>query len=161
MIKYIVLALALLFTSCEPVMASSIYSLYDTYDNAPRGASKTHHTSKGRYHTTRRVVHTAYRPHTMRQRPSYSDGRPRAWCGWYMRQKLGVKNPTYNLAAAWARYGSSSQPGIGVVVVWPHHVGIIVNHDQRGWLVESGNYGNRVATVPLNRMPRNVIAYRS
>src|SRR5690348_10870667 len=34
------------------------------------------------------------------------DPRPRAWCGWQMRQWLGVADRGFNLARAWAHFGS-------------------------------------------------------
>ncbi|ADJ25091.1 hypothetical protein Hden_3298 [Hyphomicrobium denitrificans ATCC 51888] len=71
-------------------------------------------------------------------------GRPRAWCGWWMRTQLGG-GPEYNLAANWRRYGRSSGPQVGAVVVWPHHVGIITGRASNGqWIVKSGNDGNAV-----------------
>ena len=33
-------------------------------------------------------------------------GKPRAWCGWYMRGQVGADpGPSYNLARSWAHYG--------------------------------------------------------
>lgn len=68
--------------------------------------------------------------------------RPGAWCGWYMRTKFGG-GPEYNLARNWAKRGvSAGGPRIGAVVVWPHHVGVIVGRSSNGrWLVHSGNTG--------------------
>lgn len=86
-------------------------------------------------------------------------GRPKAWCGWYMRQLKGG-GPEFNTARNWVSYGRPASPGYGVVVVWPHHVGYIVGSDSRGWIVRSGNWNNRVADVPLRRMPSNIIAFR-
>jgi hypothetical protein len=73
-----------------------------------------------------------------------SNARPRAWCGWQMRQWLGG-GPELNLARNWARFGSPSGPAIGAIVVWPHHVGIITGRTGSGmWIVKSGNDGHRV-----------------
>lgn len=99
-------------------------------------------------------------PYSQKAHRRFSDGRPRAWCGWYMRQVKGVSNPSFNVARAWVKWGDPSGPMLGAVVVWPHHVGYISGYDKRGWLVTSGNWNNRIATVPLSRMPRNIIAYR-
>ena len=79
---------------------------------------------------------------------SYNAGpRPRAWCGWWMRTQLGG-GPEYNLAWNWRRYGSAASPQVGAVVVWRHHVGMIVGEAGNGkWLVKSGNWGGRVATA--------------
>jgi hypothetical protein len=71
-------------------------------------------------------------------------GRPRAWCGWWMRTQLGG-GPEYNLAANWRNYGHASGPRVGAVVVWPHHVGMITGRSANGqWIVKSGNDGNAV-----------------
>ena len=71
-------------------------------------------------------------------------GRPAKWCGWWMRTQLGG-GPEYNLASNWRRYGRSSGPRVGAVVVWPHHVGIITGRSSSGqWIVKSGNDGGRV-----------------
>jgi hypothetical protein len=73
--------------------------------------------------------------------------RPRNWCGWWMRTQLGG-GPEYNLAWNWRRYGSPASPQVGAVVVWRGHVGMIVGEASNGkWLVRSGNWGGRVATV--------------
>ena len=78
---------------------------------------------------------------------SYGDGRPRAWCGWYMRQIKGVADTAYNLARNWAHWGRATSPHVGAVVVWPHHVGQIVGQAANGqWLVNSGNDGHAVRT---------------
>lgn len=70
--------------------------------------------------------------------------RPGKWCGWYMRTQLGG-GPEFNLAANWRRYGSSTTPQVGAVVVWPHHVGIITGQASNGqWIVKSGNDSGRV-----------------
>lgn len=75
-------------------------------------------------------------------------GRPRAWCGWWMRTQLGG-GPEFNLAANWKRYGRPSGPHVGAVVVWPHHVGMITGRAANGqWIVKSGNDGNAVRERP-------------
>ena len=85
--------------------------------------------------------------------------RPKAWCGWQMRLELGEDDPKYNLARNWAQWGHAAMgPAIGVVVVWPHHVGRIVGMEQGRWLVHSGNDGHRVRTRPRSRA--GVIAFR-
>ena len=77
-------------------------------------------------------------------------GRPRAWCGWEMRQLVGSDpGPEYNLARNWAHWGHAGPPGIGAVVVWAHHVGKIVGQENGKWIIQSGNDGNRVRTRPL------------
>jgi hypothetical protein len=88
-----------------------------------------------------------------------NDPRPSRWCGWWMRQMLGVKDKAGNLARWWASFGSPAHgPAIGVVVVWRHHVGIITGHSGDGWIVKSGNDGHAVRE--RERSLRGVIAYR-
>jgi hypothetical protein len=69
--------------------------------------------------------------------------RPSAWCGWYARQLVGQDpGPAFNLARNWARWGHAASPGAGVMVVWPHHVGMITGQAPNGeWIVKSGNDG--------------------
>lgn len=113
------------------------------------------HYARTRY-SQRRVYHRGYARASYRR---YADGRPRAWCGWYMRQVMGVRNAAYNLARNWARIGRATTARVGAIVVWPHHVGLIVGPCGNGrCVVKSGNYNNRVATVSMN--VRNAIAFR-
>jgi hypothetical protein len=78
-------------------------------------------------------------------------GRPRAWCGWQMRQLVGSDpGPQYNLARNWAHWGQAGPPGIGAVVVWAHHVGKIVGQENGQWIIQSGNDGNRVRTRAMS-----------
>jgi hypothetical protein len=88
-------------------------------------------------------------------------GRPAAWCGWYMRSQVGSDpGPRYNLARAWASYGSSAGgPSVGAIVVWRHHVGKIVGHENGQWIVQSGNDGHAVRTRP--RSLAGAIAFRN
>jgi len=88
-------------------------------------------------------------------------GRPAAWCGWYMRtQVAGDPGPQYNLARAWAHYGSNAGgPSVGAIVVWPHHVGKIVGHENGQWIVQSGNDGHAVRARP--RSLAGAIAFRT
>lgn len=73
-------------------------------------------------------------------------GRPRAWCGWWMRTQRGG-GPHLNLAWNWSRWGRPASPQVGAVVVWRHHVGEIVGRAANGqWLVRSGNDGGAVRT---------------
>ena len=83
------------------------------------------------------------------------------WCGFYMMKVFGKTDGRLARAAEWAREGTNAGgPGVGVVVVWPHHVGRIVGQDERGqWVVNSGNDGNAVRTRP--RSLRGVIAFRN
>jgi hypothetical protein len=94
-------------------------------------------------------------------RHAHLSGRPRAWCGWYMRQQVGGDpGPQYNLARSWAHYGSSAGgPSIGAIVVWRHHVGKIVGRENGQWIVQSGNDGHAVRTRP--RSLAGAIAFRN
>lgn len=75
--------------------------------------------------------------------------RPRAWCGWEMRHLVSSDpGPSYNLARNWAHWGHAGAPGIGAVVVWPHHVGKIVGHENGMWVIKSGNDGHELRTRP-------------
>lgn len=76
--------------------------------------------------------------------------RPRAWCGWQMRQWMGERDPAYNLARNWAHYGRATFAHVGAIVVWPHHVGRIVGEQNGAWLVQSGNDGHAIRTRPLS-----------
>lgn len=70
--------------------------------------------------------------------------RPARWCGWWMRTQFGG-GPEYNVAWNWRKRGVAASPHVGAVVVWRHHVGIIVGMNDRGqWLVKSGNDGGAV-----------------
>ncbi len=72
--------------------------------------------------------------------------RPSRWCGWWMRTQKGG-GPEYNVAWNWRKYGSPSGPQVGAVVVWRHHVGMIVGRAANGqWIVKSGNDGGAVRT---------------
>ncbi len=94
-------------------------------------------------------------------RPRLADGRPRAWCGWYARSLVGQDpGPAYNLARNWAHWGRPASPGVGVMVVWAHHVGMITGRAANGeWIVKSGNDGHAVRERP--RSLAGAIAFRA
>jgi hypothetical protein len=77
---------------------------------------------------------------------SHHGYRAGAWCGSYLSHYLGKPDRRLALARAWASEGyTAGGPGIGVVVVWPHHVGIITGQAANGqWIVHSGNDGGAV-----------------
>jgi hypothetical protein len=91
---------------------------------------------------------------------SHHAGRPHAWCGWFMRGQVGSDpGPAFNLARSWARYGSNAGgPEVGAIVVWRHHVGKIVGHENGQWIIQSGNDGHAVRTRP--RSIAGAIAFR-
>lgn len=156
MLKFIAALLVGASVFLTPIK-SEAYGIADsfTYNNAPTHVK----------HEQRRYVNQTRR-HRVISRPaiaSYSvssrGARPRAWCGWYMRQIKGG-DASFNVARNWLKYGKPTVPSYGAVVVWPHHVGYIVDRDHRGWIVRSGNWNNRVADVPLSRMGKP-IAFRN
>jgi len=104
-----------------------------------------------------------HRYHSYTLKPYYpkNDYRPRAWCGWWMRMQLGVRDANYNLARNWARYGRpASGPSVGVIVVWYHHVGRIVGPCTGNFcLIQSGNDGHAVRT--RLRSVAGAIAFRT
>ncbi len=105
--------------------------------------ARIHHVSHHRHHAS--YVH---------------GGRPAAWCGWYMRTRVGADpGPAYNLARSWAHYGvNAGGPSEGTIVVWRHHVGRIVGQKNGQWIVESGNDGHAVRIRP--RSLAGAIAFR-
>lgn len=100
---------------------------------------------------------TAGRPG--RAAPASGDPRPSRWCGWWLRQYLGVSDRAGNLARWWARYGANAHgPAVGAIVVWRHHVGIITGRTDEEWIVKSGNDGRAVRERP--RSVAGAIAFR-
>lgn len=105
--------------------------------------------------------HAARHHHAGGHHYASSGGRPRAWCGWYMRGQVGSDpGPSFNLARSWAHYGSNAGgPQVGAIVVWRHHVGKIVGRENGQWVVQSGNDGHAVRTRP--RSLAGAIAFRT
>jgi len=87
--------------------------------------------------------------------------KPRAWCGWWLARRKGIRDARLNLARNWGHlYGSPSRPQPGAVVVWRHHVGELVSHVSGNvWIVRSGNDGNAVRERP--RSIAGAIAFRA
>ena len=126
---------------------------YSRYAYRGRSYSRyaSRHYSYGRYAHRQVRSYRHYAQHrSYGRRYAAVGGRPRAWCGWWMRTQLGG-GPEYNLAANWRHYGHASGPQVGAVVVWPHHVGMITGRSANGqWIVKSGNDGNRVRERPMS-----------
>ena len=118
------------------------------------------HPHRVSHHVHRRGKH--FRAHHVARRAranaTHAGGRPRAWCGWWLGNHLGIANRNLWLARNWASVGRSAQPGIGVVVVWRHHVGIITGRAGSQWIVKSGNDRNAVRERP--RSIAGAIAFR-
>lgn len=89
--------------------------------------------------------------------------RPRAWCGWFMQHDTGVTSQgtgrNLNRAIEWRHVGRAAEPGIGVIVVWGHHVGKIVGGSPGAWVVRSGNDGRAVRERV--RSVANAVAFRA
>lgn len=86
-------------------------------------------------------------------------GRPAKWCGWFLGRLLGMPDRKLWLARNWASVGrDAGDPGVGVIVVWRHHVGIITGKTSQGWVVKSGNDGHAVRERV--RSVNRAIAYR-
>jgi len=87
--------------------------------------------------------------------------RPRAWCGWFMRQLKGVADASFNLARNWTHYGHPSGPVPGAVAVWSHHVGeVAVGQCPSGQIMlHSGNDGHAVRTRCVSL--RGLLAFRA
>lgn len=92
------------------------------------------------------------------------DPRPGRWCMWWLRRHLGIPKSAfrpyeYNLARAGRYLGTDAGgPGIGVIVVWWHHIGIITGRTESGWIVKSGNDGGAVRE--RERSLKGAIAFR-
>ena len=134
--------------SAAPDMSNIVGSVYDsgsivkTKSSKNESVRKVSSTSRGRYN---------------------AGPKPGRWCGWWMRTQFGG-GPEYNLARNWAKRGRpAGGPGVGVVVVWRGHVGIITGKAANGqWIVKSGNDSNRVRerARSLKHRTGNPIAYR-
>ena len=67
------------------------------------------------------------------------------WCGCYLRHVLGLADKGLNKASNWASVGhNAGGPGLGVIVVWPHHVDHIIGGSPGHWVTEDGNFNHGV-----------------
>jgi hypothetical protein len=121
--------------------ARRYYSSDDDYEARPRRAHRKHRAARK----------PAAKPAVKQADLGSFRGlgpRPGAWCGWWMRAQRGG-GPEYNLAWNWSRRGQATEPKVGAVVVWRHHVGEITGRTKSGqWIVRSGNDGGRVRERP-------------
>lgn len=85
-------------------------------------------------------------PSARRQR--WTDGRPRAWCGWWMAIRKGIHDRSLWVARNWARVGSpAAGPCVGCIGVMRHHVYEVVEVVGPGRVLAiSGNDGHAVRT---------------
>jgi len=130
----------------------------------PTPANARNHRLHGHHIKHHRFHHDGFARHRTivhRARHIHSTGRPRAWCGWYARSLVGSDpGVAFNLARNWARWGRPASPGVGVMVVWSHHVGMITGRTSDGqWIVKSGNDGHSVRERP--RSIAGAIAFRA
>jgi hypothetical protein len=139
-------ALAVTLTFAQSAHAREHHSRYGVYHHTTRYAFAYRHAPR-RYFDS---APAAFAWSGQSTYPGDHGGRPRAWCGWQMRQLVGGDpGPEFNLARSWARWGRAGPPGIGAVVVWPHHVGRIVGEENGKWIIQSGNDGDRTRTRVL------------
>lgn len=148
------LVLAIVMMAVVGAPAAEARRHYSGEDGSSYSRSARGHYSYGkrRHHarSKHRRSHSARNYHSHRRHYASRGvgGRPRKWCGWWMRTQLGG-GPEYNRAAHWRNYGRPSSAQVGAVVVWPHHVGIITGRSANGlWIVKSGNDGGRVRERP-------------
>ncbi len=152
MVKLMALV-AMLFTGLMSHPASATIStggIFDKIDGAyyakgTRNSRINRNRGSKKYRAKKRVS-KKYRSNYA-SNGSYKVGpRPRKWCGWWMRTQKGG-GPKFNVAWNWRHYGSPTTAQVGAIVIWRHHVGIIVGRTAKGqWIVKSGNDGNRVRT---------------
>lgn len=137
---------------------------FATHRHRVQVAEHGHHARHARRAGAHRVSHArrhyAGRVHRYRHALAHHRGYARAWCGIYMAHYFGKSDRSLALAREWARVGvSAGGPGVGVVVVWPHHVGVITGRAANGqWIVHSGNDSGAVRTRP--RSLAGAIAFR-
>ena len=145
-------AIATMFVFAHTAHAREHYRHHVMHREVRSHHNTHHYESWGRRRSyARREADYAERDYTYSEH-AYTGrlgSRPRAWCGWQMRQLVGSDpGPSFNLARNWARWGHAGPAGVGAVVVWSHHVGKIVGQEDGQWIIESGNDGRRVRTRP-------------
>lgn len=86
-------------------------------------------------------------------------GCPTKWCGCWMMRVFSLTDKALWAARNWAHVGKPAEgPAPNVVVVWPHHVGIITGQKNGTWVVKSGNDGGAVRERA--RSLKGAIAFR-
>jgi hypothetical protein len=130
-----------------------------------RQANSHHYTHHyGHRYFARIEADHSERNYVYSEQTAYGGGlgnRPRAWCGWQMRQLVGSDpGPSFNLARNWTRWGHPGPAGVGAVVVWSHHVGKIVGQEGGQWIIQSGNDGRTVRTRPRSIVGAIAIRWR-
>jgi hypothetical protein len=130
-------------------------------------AKQRRHHAHHRYHHHAHRVHHKYHPTRYRVETRYRVARPGQpadcyhipWCGCWLRHQFGFENVRLNAARAWTTVGEATEPVVGAVVVWRHHVGVLTRRlSDKIWVVKSGNDGDAVRERP--RSIKNAIAFR-
>jgi hypothetical protein len=146
---------------------ATTFVFFQTSAEARGYRKRPHHVTHHTVHRTHAMVrsHRGYRAHrfarrhVMRTARTGATGRPGRWCGWWLARHLGTSDRSLWIARNWASAGSNAGgPGIGVVVVWRNHVGIITGRAGSQWIVKSGNDGNAVRERP--RSIAGAVAFR-
>lgn len=165
---------ALILLACVTFPASAQTVRFDNGANDGRGiatsgsvvpnsARSRHRSQQVRAGISRHSVSRAGR-HVHTKTANVGDPRPRAWCGWQMRQWFHVADRAYNVARKWASWGSPARgPAPGTIAVFARrgggHVGIVTGVPGPGRIVlKSGNDGHAVRE--RERSTRGIIAYR-
>lgn len=158
--KFMTIAVALAVTGvyAQSAQARGHQHRHRVSHDATSHVVSQHYSSRGRHYSSRARNYAPENNYGDTYSTAYSapltdagqfGRRPSAWCGWQMRQLVSADpGPAYNLARNWAHWGHAGPPGVGAVVVWPHHVGKIVGQENGMWIIESGNDGHRVRTRP-------------
>lgn len=114
----------------------------------PAGFRMSSEHAEGKGRSARRAAESSDSQSQSEGRHSGVGPRPSAWCGWYMRTRHGG-GAEMNVAWNWSRYGRATEPQVGAIVVWPHHVGEITGRASNGqWIILSGNDSHRVRERP-------------
>ena len=133
---------ALLLVASTVALSSAAEARSHHGTRGARAVAHRVHAASGQRHAAR---HGARFPRHHGRAVARAGGRPSAWCGWWLGNQLGLGDRKLWLARNWASVGSNAgEPGVGVVVVWRHHVGIITGRSGSGWVIKSGNDGHAV-----------------
>ena len=140
-------------------MRTVVLILFALFINSEAQAHKYHH--HGKSFVVAHAHHNGMTHHSSQVAVASRDGRPSAWCGWWMRHEVGQDpGPDYNLARNWDHWGHAAPgPAPGVIGVLPHHVFKVIEVLKPGVVLAiSGNDSHAVRTRP--RSTSGVIAWR-
>lgn len=126
-----------------------------TYDNDGRTFStaqarpdRVRHARTASHHRQVRAVHSRVRG-AADARAQIVGGRPAGcparWCGCWLMQHYGFHDRRLWRAIMWASLMPRAPgPGVGRVVVWKNHVGVITGEYRGQWIVLSGNDSGQI-----------------